>query len=303
MPLRLERDRWKGRSIHSFDKLGMVKQTWKGIERVTTKTYNLIPIPMLKEFLLTSMAGDSILSSLIVNAGLIALPIPKKLKDGKSVVHSDDSGGSSNDGSSLASASSNYTPSSPHSDASSSDFRDTSTAGSAPGSSSALNGRHDAPHIRTTSSSYTLREKDTKRQSMSSASSNGMSSTAASKGSSSKNSDVSPRGSRGGSTSSNEGPLIYGNTPDFRTAVLKMLGEDDDFRHSVISALVTMGSITPPSSAASTMRESRISPKRRKPTTSDGSRIATMEAGTDRIRSMTTTGPAPHLTDSDSSGE
>lgn len=245
------------------------------------------------------MAGDSILSSLIPNSGLVALPIPKKFsKEGRPST-SDDSGGStSNDASSLASnASSNYAPSSPHSDASSSDFRD--APGSAPGPSSALNGgRPD--HIRTTSSSYSLRERDTKRQSMSSASSNGMSSTAASKGSSKNSESVSPRGSRGGSTSSTEGPLIYGNTPGFRSAVLKMLGEDDDFRHSVISALVSMGSITPPASTTSTMRESRISPKRRKPA-SETIRLTMMDAEVDRLRSMTTSGVPPSLTDSDTS--
>ena len=292
-----EKDWWKGRGIFSFDKLGMVKQTWRGIERVTKSLYNLQPVPMLKDFLLTSMAGDSVLQSLMHNSTLSSLPILKKAKEGKlpSIEDSGRDDSSTSNNSTASASSSRDNPSSPHSDISSS--RD--YTGSAPSSSSALssNGGKErsqlTEHIRAASSKEGRQRPSSVHNGVGAA----KSSTTMRGGAES----VSPRGSRAGSASSGEGSVQYGNTPDFRNAVLKMLGEDEDFRHSVISSLVSLGAITPPS-ASSTMRgEGRSSPKKRK-LNSESNRISTLEAEVDRLKRLTSN-TATNLSDSDSQSE
>lgn len=254
----------------------MVKQTWRGIERVTKNLYNLQPVPMLKDFLLTSMAGDSVLQSLMHNSTSTALPnLIKKHREGKLSAHEEID---SSNGRDEISSSKNSEALSPHSELTSS-------------ATSPVVARREKPSSFDHSRAPSASKESSKRASANYG--NGAAGQRASRASDS----TSPRGSRTDSTSSSESGYSYANTPDFRSSVLRLLGEDEDFRHSVITSLVSMGAVAP---GAGVVRESgalqkRTSPKRRKATASEFQRIAVLEAEIERLRKL-----VPSLSDSSS---
>lgn len=325
-----ERDWWKGRnSIFSFDKLAMVSQTWKSIERVTRTPYSFLLVPMLKDFLVAGILGDT-----------------KTQISNSNGANASASNTSSSSLSTTATSNVNQTTSTAQKDTSKKSKEGKS------GATEELNVPigQESPRITSTSSmnasnsdsaivlqlgkdkegakenAKTASSKEAgKRPSTSSASSSSSSSAPAQTSTNSKSSRItasypeiiSPRSSRGGSASSTassqDSSMLYGNTPEFRSAVTRMLGEDEDFRTSVISILASMGLVAPapptssspspsPSPSNPTSRSSPSKIRRKTSAPNESNKIAALEAEVARLKRLTAN-TAVHLTDSDSSDD
>ena len=248
-----EKDWWKGRSgMYNFDKLGMVTQTWKAIER-TRQPYSFTLCPALKDYIIAAAtdANNDVPLNGAGNNPSAPTSARKKNSDGQGEFSA---GVASGDGDNDDSEDGNSSSAADESEKRKSSFPFKGMFGlkKPKESSSSSSPSSTAPNAANTTTTSSASNRDTVEASPRISARRGEPSPGANSASIASGNDpmdpkdksrgqsftTTPRNSRGGSASSSQdSSSSYANTPDFRAAVVKMLQEDEDFKTFIQSAL------------------------------------------------------------------
>lgn len=321
-----ERDWWKGRSgMYNFDKLGMVTQTWKALER-TRQPYAFMLCPALKDYIIAAATDAS--NDVPLNANSSAPSSARK--------KSSDGQGEFPGSSAAAAAAAAYGDDDDSEDTTSSSAVDESDKrkSSFPfkgmfgskktnkeSSSTSANASVNAPSATTGNSSSNRESIDVSPKTSSRKDGSGSGTIDSSDKDKSRGQafNTTPRNSRGGSASSSQdgssSSTSYANTPEFRAAVVKMLQEDEDFKSFVQSAL-SAGSGSPSPAPEKKRRKASPSPSISvsssssaantaaaiaAATAAEAAKVAQLEAKVRKLQKRLEEASISLLTDSDSS--